>query len=88
MHDLEAIKSACINALNDEQDNQNGIALFREVADPASVLELVTMVQASITAHELETLTRVIRNLIDYVEAVPDDDHKAVHLDRQELIRY
>lgn len=88
MHDLEVIKNACIDALNDDEANLGGMALFREVVDPASVLELVNVVETSITAHELETLTRLIRKLTDYVEAVPDDANKAAHLDRDELIRY
>ena len=88
MNDLEVIKNACIKALNEDGESPNGMALFRDVVDPGSVLELVNIVQAAITAHELETLTRLIRNLTDYVEAVPDDGKKAVHVDRDELIRY
>ncbi|CAN5466053.1 hypothetical protein BH11PSE11_BH11PSE11_04190 [soil metagenome] len=88
MHELDVIKNACIKALNDDGESPNGMALFHEVVDPGSVLELVNIVQTTVTAHELETLTRLIRNLTEYVEAVPDDGKKAVQVDREELIRY
>jgi hypothetical protein len=88
MHDLEVIKKACTDALQNDESNPEVIAQFHEVVDPASVLELVHVLESSITAHELETLTRLIRDLTDYVEAVPDEANRSTHLDRDQLIRY
>ena len=87
MHDLEAIRDACTRVLEEREDKVGALSQYREVVDPESVLELVHMLESGITAHELETLTRMIRSLIDYVEVVPDDANRAVHLDREELLR-
>jgi hypothetical protein len=88
MHDLEVIKNACVGAINDGDGKLGGLALYHDVVDPATVLELVDVVEAGITPHELETLTRLINRLTDYVETVPDVEGKAAHIDREELIRY
>lgn len=87
MHDLEVIKSACAQALIEKDDNSSGNILFRSVADPESVMELVRLLELSITSHELETLTILIRNLTQYLEAVKEDIDDAALPDRHELIR-
>lgn len=87
MHEIDVIKNVCIQALDDTKDVRDRMMLFREIADPASVLELVSLVEASITPHDLETLTMLIRNLADYLEAVPDTGNEVMHLDRDDLLR-
>ncbi len=87
MREFEIIKNACAQALTEENDSEKGSTRFYSVVDPESVLELVTLVEASITPHELETLTVLIRNLTNYVEATNDDKNNASLPDRDDLIR-
>ncbi len=87
MPEIDIIKNACIQALDDTKDVRDRTMLFREIVDPASVLELANLVEASITPHDLETLMLLIRNLADYLEAVPDTGNDMTHLDRDDLLR-
>lgn len=44
MHALSEIKKACAAALDDQ--NRQGVDAFRSMADPASVLEIATMLES------------------------------------------
>ena len=87
MHELEVIKSACAQALTEKDGALTRDTLFRSVADPETVMELVRLVEESITPHELETLTILIHNLTEYLEAVKEDIDDATLPDREDLIR-
>lgn len=87
MHEFEVIKNACAQALTEENGCKDGATRLYNVVDPESIMELVTLVEASITPHELETLTILIRNLTNYVEAIKDDKNNASLPDREDLIR-
>jgi len=87
MHELDVIKSVCAQALTEKDDHSRGNILFRSVVDPESVMELVRLVEESITPNELETLTILIRNLIHYLEAVKEEIDNSALPDRHDLIR-
>ncbi len=87
MHDFDIIKNTCAQALNGNSDNEINQTLFYKVVNPDVVLELVGLVEESITTHELETLTILIRNLINCLEATADDRENNTLPDRDDLIR-
>lgn len=87
MHELDVIKSACTQALLEKNDHSPVNSYFRSIADPECVLELVRMVEESITPHELETLMMLIRNLTHYLEVVKEDIDDVALPDRHDLIR-
>ena len=82
MHDFEIIKNACMN-----QDNEINRTLFYKVINPDVVMDLVGLVEESITTHELETLTILIRNLTNCLEATGSEKENNTLPDREDIIR-
>ena len=84
MHDFEVTKSACMQAMD---GNESSRALFHRVVNPEVALELVGLVEDRITPHELETLTILVRNLTNYLEATRVEEKNNMLPDRDDLIR-
>ena len=87
MHDFDIIKNACAQAVSDNGDKEIKLDLFYKVVNPDVVMELVGLVEESITTHELETLTILIRSLTNYLEATGADRLNNILPDRDDLIR-
>jgi len=88
MQELDVIKNACMQALTGKENAVTSDTLFHSVVDPELVMELVGMVEENISAHELETLTILIRNLTDSLEAMQDKAACATLPDQDDLIRH
>ena len=89
MRDLDVIKGACVQALDSANTNNhaNNHIQFHQIADPETVLELVKLLEESITAHELESMMKLINNLVTCLEAVPNDNNNQSLPDRDDQIR-
>jgi hypothetical protein len=72
MHALSVIKSACLSALDpDDEDAAGRLAEFRSIADPRTVLELVEKVETqegTISEEELQALGKLVRDLTGYIK--------------------
>jgi hypothetical protein len=66
MHALPALKQACLDAF-DTEDEPGNPALFFSIVDPQSVLELVEIAQTAISDEEVKALHQVIAELGDYI---------------------
>ena len=68
MHSLSIIKDACVAAL--EGDDPGSMADFRSIADPQTVLDLVTIAEKAgqgISEEELLALGNLVRDLTGYI---------------------
>ncbi len=86
MVNLKKIIDACNMAIEDSDDELTNSFPFFELADPEAVLELARMVEASTGRTELERILVLIRNMSDYLGAIPADFDMAVAGGRHELV--
>lgn len=86
MINLRKIINACNMAIEENDDNFSSSLPFFELADPRSVLELARLVEAGTGRHELERLLALIRNMSDYLQAIPADFDMAVAGGKRDLV--
>ena len=76
MHSLDAITTACNQAISDEADGLDWQYAYAETVDPQSVLELVTLSGGSESLpsnDELQALAKMIRDLSGYLRYAAGD---------------
>lgn len=77
MNGIEAMKHACVEALEINELGPGEAAVYASVVDPVSVLALIDIVEKSITDEEIRALHQVIKEMGDYIRkhaASPDAD--------------
>ena len=87
MHDFDLIKSVCAQAMNENCVDVSRRAMFYNLVDPELVLELIGLVEESVTTHELEALTILIRDLTNHLEEAEQNRCNITLPDRDRLIR-
>lgn len=73
MHALPVIKSACVAALDHDDDTSETVRLaeYLSIADPRTVLELIETVERLervISEEELQSIGKLIRDLTGYIK--------------------
>ena len=87
MHSLDAITTACNQAVTDEAEGLDWQYAYAQTVDPESVLELVTLAggQESVPSNdELQALAKIIRDLCGYLRYAAGDKADPV---RDDLVR-
>ena len=86
MVNLKKIIDACNMAIEETDDELTNSFPFFELADPKAVLELARLVEAGTGRIELERILALIRDMSDYLLAIPSDFDMAVAGGKRELV--
>lgn len=87
MHSLSVIRNVALEALDDsEEDNPEALAMFHEIADPRTVLEIIELAETSLASDEMKALAELLRDMATYIEKVEDLNGAAKPLQRDELL--
>ena len=84
MHSLDAITTACHQAIADEAEGLDWQYAYAQTVDPESVLELMTLAGGQETlpsVDELQALAKMIRDLSGYLRYAAGDKPDAVRDD-------
>jgi len=73
-------------AIEETDDELTNSFPFFELADPKAVLELARLVEASTGRTELERILALMRNMADYLAAIPSDFDMEVCGGKRELV--
>jgi hypothetical protein len=73
---LDTVKAACQQALEDAEQRDDWQASYCRVVDPASVLELVAQIEASLGENlpaERAAFVKLVRDLTGYIKLATGD---------------
>lgn len=76
MHSLDVIKSACIEAIDTQEDDPHWRGLYCSIVGPATVLEMAQQIETFekvVTMDELQALGKLVRDMSGYIKMTGGD---------------